>query len=94
MGYAVIADNPFNDLLAVTAMTLVTAPAAHAAPYSGLKHACKYTYGVGDYQSVSYDGHTGCAEASGLIHNFTARAPARLGPASAPDGHRTAPGAA
>jgi hypothetical protein len=42
----------------------VAAATAHAAPYSGLKHACKYTYGVGEYQSVSYDGNTGCAEAS------------------------------
>jgi hypothetical protein len=67
----VIAHRFLQSLLPVAAVTLVAAPTAHAAPYSGLKHACKYTYGVGDCQSVSYDGNTGCAEASGVIDNFT-----------------------
>ncbi|WP_028066712.1 hypothetical protein [Solirubrobacter soli] len=56
---------------AVAATSMVWVSVASAAPYSGLKHACKYTYGVGDYQSVSYDGHTNCAEAGGLIDNVT-----------------------
>jgi hypothetical protein len=68
----VTADRSLRCLLALATATLVAAPTASAAPYSGLKHACKYTYGVGDYQSVSYDGHTSCAEASGLIDNVTA----------------------
>jgi hypothetical protein len=34
-------------------LSMTFATAARAASYSGLKHACKYTYGVGDYQSVS-----------------------------------------
>jgi hypothetical protein len=45
---------------------------ASAAPFSGLAHPCHFKYGAGDYQDVSYDGHTSCAEAGGLISQFTA----------------------
>ena len=50
---------------------LVFATVAQAAPYSGLKERCKYTYGIGDYQSLSYSGATSCEEGSGLIWTFT-----------------------
>jgi hypothetical protein len=48
------------------------ATVATAAPASGLAHPCNFKYGAGDYQDVSYDGHTSCAEAGGLISQFTA----------------------
>jgi hypothetical protein len=51
--------------------SVAAAGAAGAAPYSGLAHACHYKHGVGNYQSVSYDGHTSCSEAGGLIRNIT-----------------------
>jgi hypothetical protein len=45
-------------LLAMTAGLSVTSTRAFAAPDSGLRHACHYRYGVGDYQDVSYSGAT------------------------------------
>lgn len=58
-------------LVALIAAALLPTSLAAAAPYSGLKRKCPYTYGVGNYQSVSYDGATSCREASVLISTFT-----------------------
>jgi hypothetical protein len=44
---------------------------ADAAGYSGLAHPCKYTFGAGSYQDVSYDGPTSCSEAHVLIVDVT-----------------------
>jgi hypothetical protein len=52
-------------------MLLASGSPALAAPFSGLEHACKYTYGRGDYQGVSYDGKTTCWEAGRLIAQST-----------------------
>src|SRR4051794_8295404 len=54
-------------LIATTSQATV----ATGAPASGLAHPCHFKYGAGDYQDVSYDGHTSCAEAGGLISQFT-----------------------
>jgi hypothetical protein len=64
-----------RSLLAIVAAMITVASqitVANAASYSGLAHACHFKYGAGAYQDVSYDGHTGCAEAGGLISQFTA----------------------
>jgi hypothetical protein len=61
--------------LALVAALIASTPQASfasAAPFSGLAHACHFKYGAADYQDVSYDGHTSCAEAGGLISQFTA----------------------
>jgi hypothetical protein len=55
----------------MTAGLSVTSTRAFAAPDSGLRHACHYRYGVGDYQDVSYSGATTCNEARALIAFFT-----------------------
>jgi len=56
---------------AAAVLSLWAAPDAPAAAYSGLEHACSYKVGAGSYQSVSFAGATSCAEALGLIANFT-----------------------
>lgn len=53
------------------AACVVLGSAAAAAPHSGLKHACSYKLGGGNYQDISYAGATFCAEARGLIGDFT-----------------------
>ena len=40
---------------------------AIASASSNLRHPCSFRYGVGEYQDVSYEGHTACAEAKVVI---------------------------
>jgi hypothetical protein len=57
--------------LACSLLAVSPSAAVAAKKYSGLSHPCKYTYGVGSYQSVSYGGNTSCAEARGVILDLT-----------------------
>ena len=53
-------------LCAAGVIASLTGPATALAS-SNLRHPCSFRYGVGDYQDVSYDGQTACAEAKVVI---------------------------